>query len=345
MKHIVIFGAGANLNKILHYINHRKVNVIRVVDNNSKRWGEKVGRILIDNPNVLKKIKYDAVIISSSSYYDEIKNQLLDMKVRNIIPAYSTNMTEREQKLAKYCFNSFGLLALWYAKKRKEQEFYPSYLGIGTNPYYFARKGLLKSIESNKAYITGKCLDFGCGIKPYQKLFNTTEYVGVEIEAENKKADIVYYDGKTIPFEDETFDCIMCSQFFEHIPNLQEIAKELNRVLKKDGYILLTIPFIYPEHLQPYDFRRFTSFGINSFMNDNGFSVIKVEKSGNYIQTITQMKNVYFNEKLFEKQKNPMMIIKKFLIFITNFTGLITDKLCIESDALYLDNIVVAQKK
>lgn len=345
MRYIVIFGAGANLNKILHYINYRKVKVVRVVDNNSQKWGEKVGKILIDDPNVLKTLKYDAVIISSSTYYDEIKNQLVDMKAHNVIPAYSTKMTAREQKLAKYCFNYFGLLALWYEKKRKEQEFYPSYLGIGTNPYYFARKGLLKSIESNKEYITGRCLDFGCGIKPYQKLFKTTEYVGVEIETENKKADIVYYDGRTIPFGDETFDCIICSQVFEHIPNLQEITKELHRVLKKDGYILLTIPFIYPEHLQPYDFRRFTSFGINAFMNSNGFSVIKVEKSGNYIQTITQMKNVYLNEKLFDKKKVPIMIIKKFLIFITNLIGVITNKLCIESEDLYLDNIVVAQKK
>lgn len=57
------------------------------------------------------------------------------------------------------------------------------------NPYFFARKGLLKYILQNKNYIKGKCMDFGCGEKPYEQLFSTTEYIGVEIESDNKKME------------------------------------------------------------------------------------------------------------------------------------------------------------
>ena len=65
----------------------------------------------------------------------------------------------------------------------------------------------------------GKVLDFGCGKKPYQSLFtNAEEYIGVDYEGEghshqNETID-VFYDGKKIPFENNTFDNIFVAKYW-----------------------------------------------------------------------------------------------------------------------------------
>lgn len=64
----------------------------------------------------------------------------------------------------------------------KKIYFESSILSILLNPAYFVRKGLWIGIKENSHYLHGKMLDFGCGSKPYKKLFNVTEYIGLDIE-------------------------------------------------------------------------------------------------------------------------------------------------------------------
>lgn len=98
------------------------------------------------------------------------------------------------------------------------KNFNPSY----KHPLYFIRKGLYRKISLYAPQLKGKLLDFGCGEKPYQSLFtNTTEYIGLDYNGEghdhqNEAVDI-YYDGKTIPFENQTFDSVFTSEVFEHV--------------------------------------------------------------------------------------------------------------------------------
>ena len=81
------------------------------------------------------------------------------------------------------------------------KEFNPSIF----HPFFFIRKGLLKGIAQHAEKIQGKLLDFGCGSKPYQSLFQVDEYIGVDYENSghthiNEQID-VFYDGKHLPFE------------------------------------------------------------------------------------------------------------------------------------------------
>lgn len=116
------------------------------------------------------------------------------------------------------------------------EQFNPTAFSILYNANYFIKKGVYQGVRNNSDKIQGKLLDIGCGNKPYEDLFNVSEYIGIDIENEahdhtNEKVDILY-DGKKIPFKDNTFDSVFSSEVFEHVFYLEELIKETNRVLK-----------------------------------------------------------------------------------------------------------------
>ena len=145
----------------------------------------------------------------------------------------------------------------------------PSLLSIFINPFFFARRGLFKHVQDLAPQITGKTLDVGCGSKPYESLYDSSEYIGLEYDTpENrsiKKADF-FYDGTNFPFEDNSFDSAVLNQVFEHVFNPNSFLDEVSRILKKDGKLFLTIPFAWDEHEQPVDYARYSSFGIKSIL-------------------------------------------------------------------------------
>ena len=134
------------------------------------------------------------------------------------------------------------------------QQFKPSVLGIFVNPYFIARSGLYQAISALGTYIEGKTLDIGCGQKPYQNLCHSSEYIGLEIDTpENrrfKQADL-FYDGKTLPVDNEAIDSVVAHQVFEHIFHPDLFLQEIHRVLKPNGTIMLSVPFVWDEHEQP----------------------------------------------------------------------------------------------
>ena len=237
-------------------------------------------------------------------------------------------------------------------KKAKEiyfkEMFTPGLLGLLINPYYFSRKGLYNGIKSNKHYLKGELLDFGCGAKPYRTLIDVENYIGLDIENsshnhENEKID-VYYDGLTIPFPDNTFDSYFSSQVLEHVPNSTGILQEVYRVMKHGGHLLVTVPFVWDEHETPYDFNRWTSFGIKELFSQNNFEIIKLEKSSNYIETIFQTWNAYIYQFVFPKNQYTNFILTPLFIAPITLLGIVLSKILPSNNNFYLDNIIVAKK-
>ena len=223
------------------------------------------------------------------------------------------------------------------------------------NAFYFVRNALFKKIKQLAPQLPGRLLDFGCGSKPYEKLFtNATEYIGIDFENEghphaNEAIDILY-DGKTIPFPDEHFDSVFSSEVFEHIFNLEEIIPEIKRVMKKGSKILITCPFVWNEHEIPFDYARYTQFALKHLLEKNGFEILIQDKSGDFTMAIYQMRMVYFNQHFIPAF--PLLGKSKF--FRTNIPPLINPVLnswfsfwhwfLPKREDLYLNNIVLASK-
>ena len=223
----------------------------------------------------------------------------------------------------------------------------PGTIGIFINPFYFLRKGIIDGISANKKYLKGKMMDFGCGTKPYKNILDVEEYIGVDIELPDDKVNNqvdVYYDGKTMPFKTNYFESVLASEVFEHIFNLEEILGEIFRVLKPGGHMVATLPFAWDEHGVPYDFARYTSFGINHLLKEAGFYVVKIEKSTNYVEAIFQMWNAFVFQHVFPENSLLKVILTPIFIAPTTLLGMFLAKILPENRNYYNNNIVVARK-
>jgi len=231
---------------------------------------------------------------------------------------------------------------------RKDWIFLPKRIAIFFHPYYIIRRNLFLAIKEEATDVQGSLLDFGCGQKPYEKLFpNVTSYIGVDIEVsghnhQNSNID-VYYDGKKLPFEDNTFDIVLASEVLEHVPNIIEILSEISRVLKPDGKLIITLPFFWGEHEEPFDFIRFTKFGITNSLSRAGFTKIQVARIGRNIESIFQILSAHILELVPKIRIFQLLILP--VIVPLNMLGRLLSKIPINKSTIYLNTITVARNK
>jgi len=191
-------------------------------------------------------------------------------------------------------------------------------------------------------------LDFGCGQKPYEHLFDVDHYVGLDIEEsghvhEKSKIDVVY-DGQRIPFDDDHFDSAFSSEVFEHVFNLKAVLAELNRVLKPGAYMLITVPFCWEEHEQPYDFARYTSFGLRHLLVESGFQVLVEEKTPSAVESHAQLWAVYLRHSFLPKRPILGRILVPVIISPVLLLGILLSRILPRNEAFYLNNVFLVRK-
>ncbi len=230
----------------------------------------------------------------------------------------------------------------------KKEKFYPSIIGFFINHNFLIRKSILKSIKKNAIHLTGNLLDFGCGSKPYKKLFgHLNSYIGVDYLMEgrvDKQNEVdVFYDGKKIPFVSNHFDSILCTEVLEHVFNINEVLQEFNRVLKTGGKALITTPFMWEEHEMPYDFARYTTPALQQLYTQNGFKIIDNFKTGNYVEVIMQF-NINYIKNILPKNIYFRFIFLLPFIVLFNFLGLFLSFILPAEKTAYFNNVFVLEK-
>jgi SAM-dependent methyltransferase len=147
------------------------------------------------------------------------------------------------------------------------------------------------------SFASGNLLDVGCGDKPYESIFSpyVVRYVGAEYDetytgsanARKGKADVVYA-GDRLPFGDGEFDTVLSNQVAEHVPNPRMFFAELARVLRVGGSLIVTVPFSYRVHSEPYDFHRFTKYALARYAEDHGLVVKLLQPRGGFWSVVGQ---------------------------------------------------------
>jgi SAM-dependent methyltransferase len=144
------------------------------------------------------------------------------------------------------------------------------------------------SIAESLTY-KGRVLDLGCGTSPYREIILklADEYIGVDWKNSlhdqsnvNVFADLC----KPLPFEDNYADTVVSFQVMEHLPEPLLFLQESFRILKSDGAILITVPFMWHVHEEPHDYFRYTKYGLEYMLNKAGFVDINIKENTGFWQ-------------------------------------------------------------
>lgn len=223
----------------------------------------------------------------------------------------------------------------------------PGWIGALFNPFYLARRALWQAVGEAAPQLRGELLDVGCGSMPYRDFFSVERYVGLDIDTPRTRVQGAadhFYDGSRFPFPDASFDSVLCNQVLEHVFEPDAFIREMHRVLRPEGRVLLTVPFIWDEHEQPHDFARYSSFGLRALFERNGFRLIQQTKLLADASLFCQLLNAYVFKAFRTRSRLINAIITLFISAPLTLLGLLLPHLLPRNDDLFLDQVVLAER-
>lgn len=126
----------------------------------------------------------------------------------------------------------------------------------------------------------GDLYDLGCGEMPYREWFlrYVDSYTGVDWSGtlHELKANIVADLNEPLPIEPEVADTVVSLSVMEHLREPQTMLNEAYRILKPGGVMVMQVPFMWWVHEAPYDFYRFTRYGLQYMFQKAGFDDVHV---------------------------------------------------------------------
>lgn len=154
-----------------------------------------------------------------------------------------------------------------------------------------------QNIKKFAHYISGDVLDLGAGnYDRYGAFYQYKTLMKMDVE-KSDNVDVVGI-AEEIPFPAERFDSVVSTQVFEHISNPEKAAQEIYRVLKRGGTLILTVPQTNELHSEPYDYWRYTKFGLTELFERQGFTKLEMEQSGGFFTVVGHVSMRYLIDRL-----------------------------------------------
>lgn len=208
--------------------------------------------------------------------------------------------------------------------------------------------------EISGKYAHGKLVDLGCGTKPYEPLLIpfVDSYFGVDWEAVSEghygadtRADY-YADCTDTKLPAESFDTLVSTQVMEHIYDTDAYLRECNRLLRKGGVGIFSVPFVWETHAEPHDFFRFTRYSLEKKFEQHGFSIERLEPLGGAYATLIQLKivSLYYRPVQSFPYRAVRRLKNELLIPVLNFMALHFDRI-FWNDKLCMYYSIVVRKR
>ena len=121
-------------------------------------------------------------------------------------------------------------------------------------------------------------IDIGGGeLSSYRKYLNKCNYKSINID-KKIKPDFLIKPNEIFPILPNTFDICLMFNLLEHIYDWDKIFTESDKVLKNGGHLLILIPFLYPIHGAPNDYKRVTHQYLKEYLINRGYNSIFINK-------------------------------------------------------------------
>lgn len=173
---------------------------------------------------------------------------------------------------------------------------------VDESSHHYIVLSFLTAWLENRAKLAarGRLLDYGSGGQPYRALFEPIvgTYVTADVATYGTLApDVLIEPNAAVPFDDGSFDTILSSQTLEHVSDPGFYIGECARLLAPGGRLILTAPMQWRHHEVPYDYFRFTRYGLTRLLEDRGFCVEDMASTGGAFALIGQILLNHMNER------------------------------------------------
>ncbi len=162
-------------------------------------------------------------------------------------------------------------------------------------------------VRTHLSSLKGRVVDLGCGTAPYRNdiLDYANEYIGVDWESsfhDRSNVDVFADLTRGLPFADGYADTVTVFKVLEHLPEPDIFLSECNRILCSQGQLFILVPFLWQVHEAPYDYYRYTRYGLEYLLKKNGFGEIQVEEKTGF----WEMWILKFNYHSFKFARGPL---------------------------------------
>lgn len=232
------------------------------------------------------------------------------------------------------------------------------------HPQFISNRLKKQIIREVRRYSKGNLVDIGCGGMDYKPIVKPLikTYTGVD----SPKTANLYKEGKPdvfasvekLPFKDSSFNTVLLLQVLQYIEHPQAAFDEINRVLKKNGILIMSSPFMYSIHDVPFDRNRFTNSALSDFIKDANLKIVKIIPQGSFSDFLFLSILVFMFKSLKALLENKNAFLKllaitwglisvlciiplNLLSLISNLTGKLLPKL----PSLFPVNYLVIAKK
>jgi len=172
---------------------------------------------------------------------------------------------------------------------------------VGTQNEFNRRQWVAQTLKRIPA--GNRILDAGAGEQQYRLFCDHLRYVsqdfaqydgmgdgiGLHTKAWDQSSLDIISDITSIPEPDNSFDAILCTEVFEHIPVPHLAFLELNRLLKPSGHLIITAPFSSYTHFAPFHFYTgFNYYFYQRYFSEFGYQIQDLQRNGNYFELFAQ---------------------------------------------------------
>ncbi|MGZ6210631.1 MAG: class I SAM-dependent methyltransferase [Syntrophales bacterium] len=182
-------------------------------------------------------------------------------------------------------------------------------------------------------------LDAGAGECRFASLFSHCRYMAIDFAKGDPKWNYkrlsMLGDLLSLPLKNGSVDVIICTQTLEHVNDPDILLKELYRALKSGGRLYLTAPLGWPIHQAPYDFFRFTHYGLEHLLKKFGFTVEFIRPQGGYFLYLGNCLQ-HMHRVLFPTGRP---FLKRFLLFPLQFFTVVFAAILAPLTLYFLDQL------
>jgi len=171
-------------------------------------------------------------------------------------------------------------------------------------------------LKEYSKYYRGVMYDLGCGEAPFKEYFlrYVDEYVGVDWAGSyhNTEADVSANLNNKLPINSGVADTVVSLSVMEHLSEPQLFLFETYRIMKDEAVLIMQVPWQWWIHEAPYDFFRYTPYGLTYLLKKAGFKDIVVKPQAGYFTTAI-LKFNYFTARMVRGDSILKLIIKAML--------------------------------